>query len=284
MKHIQPFDQFINEKKDEKYTARIEDTRSIGGTDKDVKDDWNLDVKNRSRKGFDLVGKMEDIQAFLKTYYFSPDHWPEIEVYESAKATNEKKDEKYTARIEDSRKPGGSDKDIKKDYGLDVENRDRYGFDIVGTKEDVEAFIENYGIVTDVEVYESNKQSSENALNEAVEKYYTIDWNRQDAKTIFDYKNKIMNLAEKGMKALPTILEETAPGLFDIDNLGFSFKGNAAFVFANVKNQNERFKLDYGKIGDDKEFKKYFDLAGANLDSGSSKAFSSYFRIDDRKI
>jgi len=80
---------------------------------------------------------------------------------------NEKKDEKYTARIEDSRKPGGSDKDIKKNYGLDVENRDRDGFDIVGTKEDVEAFIEDYGVITDVEVYESaeaNMNESEKSI------------------------------------------------------------------------------------------------------------------------
>lgn len=123
----------------------------------------------------------------------------------------------------------------------------------------------------------------ESTLNEAVDQYYTVDWNRTNEKNIFDYKNKMMDLAEKALAALPAILEETNPGLFDVENLGFAFKGNAAFVFANAKGKKERFALDYGKIEDNKEFGKYFDLASANLDSYSAKNFSSYFRLDDRK-
>jgi hypothetical protein len=123
-----------------------------------------------------------------------------------------------------------------------------------------------------------------NSINESVNKYYTIPWHRQNEKLIFEYKNKIMDIAEKGIKVLPAILEESAPGLFDIDNLGFSFKGNAAFVFANIKNQSNRYSVNYGRIEDNKEFKKYFDIASTNLDSESSKAFSSYFRIDTGKM
>jgi hypothetical protein len=89
MKHIQPFDLFINEKKDEKYTARIEDSRKPGGSDKDIKKDYGLDVENRDRDGFDIVGKKEDIEAFIEDYGMGSE--VEIEVYESAEATNEGK-------------------------------------------------------------------------------------------------------------------------------------------------------------------------------------------------
>jgi hypothetical protein len=49
---------------------------------------------------------------------------------------------KYTTRINDSRRPGGSNKEIKKDYNLEVLDRDSSGFDVMGSKEDIEAFIE----------------------------------------------------------------------------------------------------------------------------------------------
>jgi hypothetical protein len=66
---------------------------------------------------------------------------------------NEKKD-LYTAYVEDSREPGGSDKEIKKDYNLEVTNRTEDGFDVTGAKQDIEDFIEDYGIITDVTLYE----------------------------------------------------------------------------------------------------------------------------------
>jgi hypothetical protein len=64
----------------------------------------------------------------------------------------EKNDEKYIAYIDDRRKPGGSDKEIKKDYNLDVEDRTSSGFSIVGSKEDIEAFVEDYSIILDDEI------------------------------------------------------------------------------------------------------------------------------------
>ena len=54
--------------------------------------------------------------------------------------------ELYIAHVDDSRKPGGSDKNIKKNHNLEVRNRDKDGFDIVGSKEDIEAFIDEYDI------------------------------------------------------------------------------------------------------------------------------------------
>jgi hypothetical protein len=60
------------------------------------------------------------------------------------------KEELYTAYIEDGREPGGTDKEIKKDYNLEVTNRTKDGFDVTGAKQDVEDFIEEYGIISDV--------------------------------------------------------------------------------------------------------------------------------------
>lgn len=76
-----------------------------------------------------------------------------IKLYENW--LNENSGKKFRAYINDSRKPGGSNSDIKKDYDLNVENRDRDGFDVVGRKEDIEAFIDDYGIVLQNEMEEN---------------------------------------------------------------------------------------------------------------------------------
>jgi hypothetical protein len=122
------------------------------------------------------------------------------------------------------------------------------------------------------------------SLNEAAaDKYYTIAWNRDTEKYIFDYKTKIINLADAAIKALPAIFDECCADKFDIDSLGFAFKGNAAFVFANLKDPKDRIGFDYGSLENNKEFQKYFDLASGNLDANSSRMYTSYFRLDDRK-
>lgn len=64
---------------------------------------------------------------------------------------NEGKDADYIAYIDDKRRPGGTDKEIMNDYNLQVLNRTKSGFDIKGTLEDIEAFIEDYGIILDEE-------------------------------------------------------------------------------------------------------------------------------------
>lgn len=82
---------------------------------------------------------------------------------------NEKKEELYIAYIEDSRKLGGSDKDIKNDYGLEVRNRDRDGFDVVGSKDDIEAFADDYGIILDeITLLESNVNEAKDATREEI--------------------------------------------------------------------------------------------------------------------
>jgi hypothetical protein len=121
-------------------------------------------------------------------------------------------------------------------------------------------------------------------LNEAaLDKYYTIEYAEESEKSRADYTNKMIALAKKAIDELPTILEDCCPGVFDTKTLGFAFKGNAAFIFANVLNQKDRIGIDYGKIEDNKDFVKFCDLASSNLDANSSRIYSSYFRLDDRK-
>jgi len=124
---------------------------------------------------------------------------------------------------------------------------------------------------------------NEGTLNEAVDKYYTIEFAEENEKNRADYANKMIALAKKAIDELPTILEDCCPGVFDTKNLGFAFKGNAAFIFANVLNQKDRIGVDYGKIEDNKDFQKYCDLASSNLDAFSSRMFTSYFRLDSSK-
>ena len=121
-------------------------------------------------------------------------------------------------------------------------------------------------------------------INEAANKYYTIAFAEEDEKNRADYVNGMIALAKKAIDELPTILEDCCPGIFNTKELGFAFRGNAAFIYANTVDQKAKFNLDYGKIEDNKDFQKYFNLAGANLDSYSQRMFSSSFRLDDRKL
>jgi hypothetical protein len=84
----------------------------------------------------------------------------------------EKKDEIFTAYIADKRKPGGSDKDIMDDYGLQVKNRDRDGFDVVGYKADIEAFAADHSIVLDdITLAESKVNEAEIKSDEEFKEY-----------------------------------------------------------------------------------------------------------------
>ncbi len=124
---------------------------------------------------------------------------------------------------------------------------------------------------------------NEGTLNEAVDKYYTIAFAEENEKNRAEYTNKMIALAKKAIDELPTILEDCCPGVFDTKDLGFAFKGNAAFIFANVADPKNKIGIDYGKIEDNKDFQKYCDLASSNLDANSSRMFTSYFRLDDTK-
>ena len=49
------------------------------------------------------------------------------------------------------------DKDFEEDYNLKVVNKTKLGFDIIGTKEDIQSFVHNYSIFLEdeIEVYAS---------------------------------------------------------------------------------------------------------------------------------
>ncbi len=61
---------------------------------------------------------------------------------------------KVTALIKDSRIPGGSPEEIEKDYDLEVFMYDDGTFSVEGDKENVDAYIDEYGIFVDVDDYE----------------------------------------------------------------------------------------------------------------------------------
>jgi len=120
----------------------------------------------------------------------------------------------------------------------------------------------------------------ESTLNEASNKYYTIDWNRDNEKQMYDYKIKTLDFAEKAIKALPKILDECCPDTFDTENLGFAFRGNTNFVYANIPDAKKRIGVDYSALEKNQEFAKYFDDAGANLEAQSNKMYCSSFRLN----
>jgi hypothetical protein len=121
-------------------------------------------------------------------------------------------------------------------------------------------------------------------LNEAAkDKYYEIGYWEEHAKNIYDYKTKMYILAKKAIDELPTILEDCCPGKFDLETIGFSEKGNAFFMFANLLDPKDRLGFDYGALEDNADFKSFFDMAGGNLDSASQRMYTSSFRLDDTK-
>jgi hypothetical protein len=58
---------------------------------------------------------------------------------------------KKTALINDPRMPGGSEEDIKRDYNLDVTVFDDGTFEVEGDVNDVDAYIDDYGIIVEEE-------------------------------------------------------------------------------------------------------------------------------------
>lgn len=61
----------INENEGQLCQATINDTRFPGGSDEDIKTDYNLSVIGRTPKGFTVQGSKEDIQSFLDDHAMS---------------------------------------------------------------------------------------------------------------------------------------------------------------------------------------------------------------------
>lgn len=78
MKHIKLFEQFISEMKAGDYIAYIDDKRKPGGTDKEIMNDYSLQVMNRTRTGFEIMGALEDIEAFVADYNIILDEEPRM--------------------------------------------------------------------------------------------------------------------------------------------------------------------------------------------------------------
>ena len=64
---------------------------------------------------------------------------------------NKKTKEVVSAFVDDTRFPGGSVRQIKKDWNLVVDRNPDRTFTVEGDRDDVEAFIEAYGIITEIE-------------------------------------------------------------------------------------------------------------------------------------
>lgn len=109
-----------------------------------------------------LTGSKKDLTTVLSDPTAGWDE-PELAEYIKESTVVEKKDEIFTAYVADKRKPGGSDKDIMDDYGLQVKNRDRDGFDVIGYKSDIESFAADHSIVLD------EITLAESKVNEATE-------------------------------------------------------------------------------------------------------------------
>jgi hypothetical protein len=123
-------------------------------------------------------------------------------------------------------------------------------------------------------------------LNEATN-YYSMDFARKQNKEHYDYREKVMDLAEEGMKWLEGALAEVEnePGTFDVKDFGFSFAGNASFVlvkFADVKKRAQlSARAHTDEIQDLKGFKDYFDMSVQPSIAGSTaaKEYDLAFRI-----
>jgi hypothetical protein len=61
---------------------------------------------------------------------------------------------RVSALIKDPRIPGGSPEEIEQDYDLEVSMNDDGTFLVEGSKENVDAYIDDYGIFVDEDVYD----------------------------------------------------------------------------------------------------------------------------------
>jgi len=154
MKHIHTFENFLNEGNISQYKSTVVDALKQLGY-KVKQSDLKIGIKKERLydiitlngetlcSSSDYAQMVSWIQNAVKD---NPERYGlDPKVLEST--ISEKKEDLFIARVDDSRKPGGSDKDIKKDYNLEVRGRDNSGFDIVGSKEDIETFVDEHGII-----------------------------------------------------------------------------------------------------------------------------------------
>lgn len=118
-----------------------------------------------------LTGKVKDLKTVLADSEYGWDD-ESLEEYIEESLVNEKKDKLFTAYIDDNRSPGGSDKDMMDDYGLQVKNRNKDGFEVVGYKADIEDFATDYNIILDeIKVLESKVNEAEIKSDDEFKEY-----------------------------------------------------------------------------------------------------------------
>jgi len=177
MNHIHNFDSFLNEANISFYKSTVVAAlRELGYNVKQA----DLKIGAKKKGSFDLITlngeflcsdtQYDQMIIWIKNavtedpkkYGLDP------RVLESEKANEAKTAEKYIAYIDDNRKPGGSNKQIKDDYSLEVSDRTGSGFNVIGSKEDIEAFVDDYSVFlkNGIEVF-----------NESIDTKYWSDYN-----------------------------------------------------------------------------------------------------------
>lgn len=126
---------------------------------------------------------------------------------------------------------------------------------------------------------------SAEVINEAAN-YFSLEFARKQNKEIYDYKEKVMDLAEEGMKWLKDAFKEVEdePNTFDIKDFGFAFTGNASFVLVKFADAQKRAQLSARahskEIQDVKGFKDYFDMeVQPSIVGSGGKEYDMAFRI-----
>lgn len=105
---------------------------------------------------------------------------------------------------------------------------------------------------------------------------YSTEVIRNSLKVQYDYKIKIIDFAEQGMKLIGEILERKYPDIYSGHSLEFGFSGNAAFVYLNCPYRDDfyddlvtmydKLRHNFLMYEDSEEYKlrQYFDFISPN--------------------
>lgn len=179
-----------------------------------------------------IVYKIVDDFTDKQYGYFSDEYYPE-----DWKETGGSID-KYIAYIQDSRRPGGSNKEIYQDYGLKVTERDSDGFNVIGSKKDIEDFVKDHSIIleNDIMVYKSMDQGG-SIDDDQIEEYAEAIY--EDLRQEYEpWELKYMTM------------EEATMAVDSYDEIPDNLKEQVASYLMNMASQNEFFE-DYE---DDEEY------------------------------
>ena len=147
----------------------------------------------------------------------------------------EKLGDQWVAHIEDTRSPGGTDKEILKDYKLQVWNRTKEGFDVKGAKKDIEAFVADHSIHLEYGM-ELLKSKNESVVTEGKD-----DFMAKHSGTNIWLKKGYKNHSEEELQALYFKIGEVVKDNLDVKEVSVVFEA----------------KVNEAEIKSDDEFKEY---------------------------